>query len=280
MELHLGFMHKNELAEFFHKSPKSFMNHKPTFDKYCTILEDYAVFIKVRGGVEIISIHNDGPYDEVSFDFDKGIEEALEKAEYSKYFINGKICTAGYVLNYIIETQATAKDKEIISKDYERISHNLKQRINYRLRKEYSIFEDEVLEQYFDCIDENKQVVIEYKGKGLIPLVYEKRNGQKVWREVTKEEKERLDELLDEEVKNNAKNSQLALYHLAASAKEYKGAEKNYVEQSKKLCRPFYRAIERLNKEKSIYYIPAGSIVFREGKTYIPKEITKGEFDF
>lgn len=260
--LQKGFMHKRQLAEFFHKSGNTFMNHKDIFDRYCKILEDYAVFKVVRGGVEILEILDDEPYDEIILDFDRGIKEAIEKAPRSRYVENGKVFTATGILQYIIDTQATPDQKMAFEED-PHLFEKFQRRVSYRVRK-MGLLDKGVLNKYWGCIEHGEQTQLE-KGRVLIPLLknpYE--HFLDSYQELTKEDKELFEKLIAEEEENDEEHTKIAAYHLLDSAEYYKGNEKEFYAEAKRVCRPFYRAMKKFNKMRGKVYISKGTLYMEE----------------
>lgn len=260
MRLRLGFMHKKELAEFFHKKPSTIINHKEYFIKYCDILADYAVFEKVRGGVNIIEILDDEPYDEITFDLDRGIEEAIENAPDSKYVMGAKILTSSGILQYILDTQATKEEIEKFKN--EKLFEKFQHRISYRLRKK-KLLNEEFLEQYWSAIEEEKEIQMP-AGRMMVPLLKEKKQRLLTsYQELTEQDKELIDKYVAEEEQNDKEHSKLAVYHLLDNAESYKDNEKEFIAEAKRLCKPFYRAMKRFNQERGLIYISKGTLVKR-----------------
>lgn len=253
-------MHKRELAEFFHKSGNTFMKHKDIYERYCMQLEDYAAFEQVRGGVNILEIFDDSPYDEITFDFNKGIKEAIEKAPISQYIKNGKILTSGSILHYILDTQAS-RDERIRFEQDEKLRERYQRRIAYRLRKT-KLLESVTLDKYWGCVENNAETELEAPSRLIVPLLKKKKEFLlESYSEMTKEDKDLLEKLIDEEERNNEEHSKIAVYHLLDNAEYYKGYEKEFYQEAKKLCKPFYRAMKRFNEIKDRVYISKGTLI-------------------
>lgn len=262
MELRLGFMHKRELAEFFGKKPGTFMNHKPIFMKYCKILEDYAVFEQVRGGVNITEILDDSPFDNIVFDLDRGIKEAIEKAPSSRYITNGKIFTSSGILQYIIDTQATESERETIMADG-KMFERYQRRVAYRVRK-ITLLDEDALMNYWACMATDKQMSLP-AGRMIIPLLKNKgKRGLEDYAELTEQDKQLLTELLADEEENDEQHTKLAAYHLLDNAEYYKGSEKEFYAEAKRVCKPFYRAMQRFNDLREQCYLSNGTMCTSE----------------
>lgn len=257
MELRLGFMHKRELAEFFGKKESTFMRHRDKYEKYCEILKDYAVFEQVRAGVNILEILDTSPFDNIALDLDRGIIEAIEKAPSSRYITNGKIFTSASILQYIIDTQASIKERDVLMQ--EDMFKRYQQRISYRLRKMKLLDEDSLVD-YWRYLGSDTQGTLP-AGRMVIPLLKNKNEHLLTsYQELSEEDKQLLDKLIADEEENDEQHTKLAAYHLLDNAEYYKGNEKEFYAEAKRVCKPFYRAMQRFNDLRGKVYISRGTM--------------------